>query len=105
MRTRLVRCRRRRAGVISLAAWKKAKHAADVLRGLLNEPAWLGSIAVRMVGLEPCIVVRLAFDSEQALRSTPVQVNDIAVVLVGPSGRVEREAATPPKQPSTTRRS
>ena len=54
--------------VVPLATYRAARHAANVLLGLLHEPPWLAGIAVEMQDGTPVIVVRVhTLDERQTM--------------------------------------
>lgn len=77
------------ATVISLDAWRKAKHAASVLSDLLQNPDWLRTIRVVHQRGDICILVRVVSVTSAAKICTPARVNDVPVTMV--SDTKERE--------------
>ncbi len=69
--------------VTSLQDFKAARHAAEVLEGLLHEPPWLRDVRASTVGGQVRIVVRLLYPTPQARLCTPYRVNSIPVRIEG----------------------
>jgi hypothetical protein len=65
--------------VTSLQDFKAARHAAQVLEGLLHDPPWLRDVRASAVGGQVQIVVRLLYPTPQARLCTPYRVNSIPV--------------------------
>jgi hypothetical protein len=70
------------APVTLLQEYRAARHAADVLTGLLHEPPWLRDVRASIGGGDVQIVVRLAYPTPQARVCTPSKVNSIPVRIV-----------------------
>ncbi len=75
---------RRHAGsrgdaIVSLATYRAARHAANVLLGILHEPPWLAGIGVEMQEGLPVIVVRVHTLDDGVQCCLPRHVNSIVV--------------------------